>query len=105
MNKYISRLIIYTLKNNLDARDDVYLTIQIVHDKEMQLLCYSKEEYYEAFYSGSLSSVYTIGRAWRFVQERHPELRGKEWEERQRKAGLMSREIIDEKNRQLDLFD
>ena len=104
MNNYISRLIKYTLLKNEAARDDVYLTIKIVHNAEMQLLCYTPENYYEAFYSGNLSSVYTIGRAWRYLQERHPELRGKEWEERQRLAGLVSKEIMEEKNYQLDLF-
>jgi hypothetical protein len=105
MQKYLSRLVKHTLLSSEECRDDLLLTIKYVHDKEMQIWCYNKEQYYDAFFGGNLSSVHTIRRIWQFTQEKFPELRGKDWEERQKQAGLMSKEIIDSKNAQLDLFD
>lgn len=104
MNKYLSRLVKHTLLVNEDSRDDVYLTIRIIHDKEMELLCYSKNQYYEAFFSKTLSNVESIGRIWRLAQEKYPNLRGKLWEERQKAAGLLRKEFADG-TYQLNLFD
>jgi hypothetical protein len=105
MNKYLSRLVKHTLLSNEECRDDLLLTIKNVHDKEMQIWCYNKEQYYDAFFGGNLSSVHTIGRIWRLVQERFPELRGKEWEQRQKQAGMISQEIAEIKYHQIQLFD
>ena len=105
MNKYLSKLVKYTLVSNLDARDDLMLLVKIIHDKEMQHWSYSKTQYYDAFFSGNLSNVHTIGRLWRLVQEKFPELRGKEWEERQRQAGLISKQVVEKKfTQQLEIF-
>jgi hypothetical protein len=104
MNKYLSRLVKHTLVSNEDCRDDLTLTIKSVHDKEMQIWCYDKSEYYDAFFGGNLSSVHTIRRIWQLVQEKFPELRGKEWEERQKQAGMIAQEIAEEKYAQLELF-
>ena len=104
MNKYLSRLVKHTLLTNEECRDDLLLTIKNVHDKEMQIWCYTKEQYYDAFFKGNLSSVHTIRRLWQHVQERFPELRGKEWEQRQRQAGMIAQEIAEEKYHQMQLF-
>jgi hypothetical protein len=96
--KYLSRFVKQTLVKSIEARDDLMLTIKLVHDKEMELWCYTKEQYYDAFYSGNLSNVHTIRRIWQFVQEKNPDLRGKDWIERQKQGGLISQEIAVEKS-------
>ena len=50
-------------------------------------------------------TVHTIRRIWQLVQEKFPELRGKEWEQRQKQAGMISQEIAEEKYHQIQLFD
>lgn len=104
MNKYLTRLIKNILLNDVDSRDDWMSTIRQVHDKEMSLWCFPKEEYYDAFFGGNLSNVHTIKRLWQLVQEKHPELRGKTWEERQRQGGMVAAEMAAEKLLQLSLF-
>jgi hypothetical protein len=104
MNKYLSKLVKHTLLTNEDARDDWMLTIKTVHDKEMQIWCLSKEDYYDAFFSDKFSNVDTIKRLWAMVQEKFPELRGQKWEERQRQAGLIAKEIAEDKYHQMELF-
>ena len=63
----------------------------------------TKEDYYECVFDAKLSSLKTIDRIWRKVQEAHPKLRGKEWTLRQVQAGLISIETIIAKT-QLKLF-
>lgn len=104
MNKYLTKLIKHILVNDVDARDDWMSTIRQVHDKEMALWCFEKQQYYEAFFSGNLSNVHTIKRLWQLVQEKYPELRGKTWEERQRQGGMIASEMVQEKILQLSLF-
>ena len=96
MNKYLSRIVRETLTKNKESRDDWMLIIKEVHDKELALWCYDKEDYYEAFFSEKLSNVASIVRLWRLIQEKCPELRGVEWELRQRQGGLMAKEIVDD---------
>lgn len=105
MNKYLTRLITHILIEDELARDDWMDTIRQVHEKEMSLWCYSKQEYFDAFFSGKLSNVHTIKRLWQLVQERHPHLRGTTWEERQMQGGMMAKEMAEEKYYQLELFE
>jgi hypothetical protein len=103
MNNYLTRLVKHILLENDVARDDWMLTIRLVHDKEMQLWYFKKEDYYDAFFSKKLSNVDTIKRLWALLQERIPELRGVEWELRQRQGGMIASEIIDDN--QLKLWE
>lgn len=103
MNKHLIGIIKETLSNNVPSRDDWMLVVKTVHDKEMEILNIQKEEFYDFFMSGKLSNVQTITRLWRLIQENHPDLRGEEWELRQRQGGMMSSEIVFLK--QLKLFD
>lgn len=82
--------------NNEDSRDDLLLTIRLVHDGEMAQWGFNKEEYYDAVFGEKLSSVHTIRRIWQLAQEKKPELRGKTWEERQKQAGLLAQEFAAE---------
>jgi hypothetical protein len=104
MNNYLTRLIKNILITDKVARDDWMLTIRHVHDREMQLWFFTKEEYYTAFFGGHLSNVHTIKRLWQLVQEKHPELRGDTWAERQRQGGLVAQEMAEDQYYQLDLF-
>lgn len=103
MNRYLTRLIKNILLNDESARDNWMDTIRQVHEKEMALWCYTKDQYYDAFFSGYLSNVQTIQRLWRLVQEKYPELRGKTWEERQKQGGMVASELAE--ITQLGLFD
>ena len=99
---YISRLIFDLLEKNIEARDDMMLTVRYVHDYEMALLKIKKSEYYDSLFSGKLSSIKTIDRIWRKTQETYPDLRGKEWEYRQFQAGVIRSYFS---MNQLGLFD
>lgn len=103
MNKHLIYTIKETLSNNLSSRDDWMIMVKVIHDKEMHILNINKNDYYEFFMGGKLSNIQSIVRCWRLVQERYPELRGKDWELRQRQGGMMSSEILFLK--QLKLFD
>ena len=87
-NNYITRLIIDLLTKNTEARDDMMLSVQYVHDFEMALFGIKKSEYYNALFKGRLSSIKTLDRIWRRIQLDHPSLRGEEWFDRQIQAGL-----------------
>jgi len=91
---YISQMVTNTLIKNEDARDDMMLVVKVIHDYEMSAFGIFKDNYYDAVFSEALSSIKTIDRIWRKVQEENPELRGKEWLERQIQAGLISRSLI-----------
>jgi len=104
MNKYLTRLITNILQNNIPARDNWMQAVKEVHDKEMQLWCFTKEQYYDAVFGGHLSNIHTIRRLWQFVQERNPSLRGETWAERQKYGGLVAQEVAESKYHQLDLF-
>lgn len=103
MNTHLIGIIKDCLSNNLPSRDDWMLVVKFVYDKEMQIFNIQKEQFYDFFMGGKLSNVQTIVRCWRLIQEKYPDLRGEEWELRQRQAGLMSSEIVFLK--QLRLFD
>ena len=104
INKYLTRLVKNILIKNVPSRDDWMMTIKEVHDKEMELMSFDKERYYEAFFGGHLSNVHTVKRLWQLIQEKHPELRGTTWVERQKQGGLIAQEVAEEQYFQLELF-
>lgn len=103
LSKYITKLVVTILQSNEIARDDVMLVIKYIHDFEMGVLKKDKEDYYEMVFNSTLSKVTTIDRVWRKVQEERPELRGKEWELRQMRAGQISVDLA--LKNQLNLFE
>ena len=104
MNNHITRVTIDLLTKNSEARDNMMLTVRYVHDFEMALFKIDKSDYYDALFSERLSSIKTIDRLWRKVQEAYPNLRGADWEKRQIQAGLVSEEIMRESGGQLSFF-
>lgn len=87
MSNYITRSLIKLLEEHEETRDNVLLCVQYIHDIEMKLLGLPNSSYYDAVFNRKLSAVETIGRTWRKIQEDIPELRGLEWEVRQKLAG------------------
>ena len=79
------------------------LVVKIIHDFELSVLGKGRQDYYECIFTDRLSSVKTIDRIWRKVQETHEQLRGANWSLRQVQAGLISIETVIAKN-QLKLF-
>lgn len=104
MENHITRVTIDLLRKNAEARDDMMLTVQYVHDFEMAMLKIKKSNYYDALFGNKLSSIKTIDRAWRKIQEEYPQLRGTDWDKRQIQAGLMSAELINDSSGQLSFF-
>ncbi len=103
INRYLTRIVRETLINIPASRDNWMIVVKEVHDKELALWCYKKEDYYDAFFSEKLSYVQTITRIWRLIQEKCPELRGEEWEVRQKHGGYMAKEFVEVN--QLSLWD
>jgi len=73
-----------------DTRDDMMLLVRYVHISQMKSKSIAKPNYFDALFDGKLSSIKTIDRTWRKVQEDIPSLRGKKWGERQRISGAIS---------------
>lgn len=95
MENYINRLMVDLLTKNEEARDNMMLAVQYIHDFEMGIFNIKKSDYYSAlFKGGKLSSIKTLDRCWRLVQQENLECRGKEWAERQVQAGRMSAEVL-----------
>jgi phenylacetate-coenzyme A ligase PaaK-like adenylate-forming protein len=105
MNRYLSRLVKQILIKDESCRDDVMKTLKEVHDRELSLWSYSKSEYYDAFFSDKLSNPETVGRLWRLIQEKFPELRGETWEERQKHSMNFAQQAAEGNLFQLGLFD
>ena len=102
-SNYLSKMILGILSQNIEARDNVYIVVQKIHDFELSVLEKSKNDYYELFFAQELSSFKTIDRIWRKIQEERDDLRGKNWELRQVQAGKISVEVIANK-KQLKMF-
>jgi len=102
-SSYLTKMTISILQNNEDSRDNMMLVVKIIHDFEMNVLGKDKKDYYDCIFTDKLSSIKTIDRLWRRVQETHEELRGADWSLRQVQAGLISVQSIITKN-QLKLF-
>ena len=104
-NKYITARIISVLTNDISCRDSYMRTIQILHDEELNFMRKDQSDYYKMFFDKNLSSVNTIIRMWRKIQEVHIELRGKNWEERQVQSVEFRNKINVYGKDQLHLFD
>lgn len=104
MNKYLTSAIFDILKKKPSTRDNLLECVQHIHDIDMAICFISKAEYYDAFFGGKLSSIKTIDRIWRKIQEDVPELRGLKWEERQAKSGRFEIENLSHLRNQLNLF-
>lgn len=103
MSNYITRITKEVLKNNKESRDNMMLVVKSIHDFEMSMFGVDKKNYYDYFFKGQfLSSIKTIDRIWRKMQEDNPALRGDEWEERQIMSGQIKRNIF---ANQPSLFD
>lgn len=98
---YITKKVIELLSSSAESRDEFMLVIKHIHDYELFLKKLDKTQYYDEFFFGSLTNVRSIHRVWQKVQEEHPQLRCKEWEERQAQAGIIAKSIV---NNQLTIF-
>lgn len=94
-NGYLTKTIHKLLQQNAAMRNDCLLVVQAIHDEEMQVQGYDKANYYYLMFSEKVSNINTINRLWRMVQEKCPDLRGTDWEERQKNAGLIRSEIAE----------
>ena len=104
LNNYLTREMAKILAENVNARDEMMLAVKHIHDFEMSLNYIPKKDYYSAFFGGKLSSVKTIDRIWRKLQEDIPELRGSEWEARQAQSGRVEITDLSYLKNQLNLF-
>ena len=104
LNNYVTKSLFVFLKENEEARDNMLDCVKHIHDLEMTILSIPREDYYNAFFGERLSSVKTIDRIWRKIQEDVPELRGSEWEARQAQSGRIDIEDISYLKNQLNLF-
>jgi hypothetical protein len=104
LNNYVTKSLAKLLAENVEARDDMMQCVKHIHDLEMGVLGISQNEYYAVFFGGKLSSVKTIDRVWRKIQEDIPELRGSEWEARQAQSGRIEITDLSYLRNQLNLF-
>lgn len=94
---YLKKMITQILHNNEESRNDMMLTAKIIYDSELASMDKTKEHMYECFFNHKLSSIKTIDRSWRMIQEENENLRGSEWNKRQKKSIEIAQEIIDNK--------
>jgi hypothetical protein len=104
LNNYVTKSLAKLLAENVESRDDMMQCVKHIHDLEMGVIGISQYEYYDAFFGGKLSSVKTIDRIWRKIQEDIPELRGSEWEARQAQSGRVEITDLSYLKNQLNLF-
>jgi hypothetical protein len=105
-NKNLTKVILNLLIESESLRDDWVSTIRMVHDMEMENNGIVMQDYYYAvFFTEKLSNVHTIKRLWQMVQEHRADLRGKNWEERQRQGGAVANDMIFINPLQLKMFD
>lgn len=69
-------------------RDDLQAVMVQIWKMEMleEQKHVSAHEFFEAFQSGAHTKPETIRRAWQYIQEKHPALRGKLYDKRHRKS-------------------
>ena len=105
-SKNLTKLIVRLLIDNYVLRDDWLELVRMIHTQEMETNNISKQDYYDSvFFTNKLSNTYTIKRMWGMVQEKRADLRGNDWEERQRQGGMMAKKMILFDKTQLKLFD
>jgi hypothetical protein len=96
-NEKICTKIKAILAKNHSCRDNMMLTVSMIHSKELKEFGKSKNDYFDLLFSGKLSSIKTIDRMWRYVQEKNPHLRGKKWKQRQVSASEVKKEFYTQK--------
>ena len=101
---FISRMIYYLLVNDIPSRDDWMLVVKKVHDIEMVNYGIDKVDYYDSLFSFKLTNPQTISRIWRKIQEHNVELRGQNWEDRQKTSRYVREKIAEGEFFQLDMF-
>jgi hypothetical protein len=101
---FISRMIYYLLVNDIPSRDDWMLVVKKVHDIEMVNYGIDKVDYYDSLFSFKLTNPQTISRIWRKIQEHNIELRGQNWEDRQKTSRYVREKISEGEFFQLDMF-
>jgi len=110
INATLIQLIYNLLSNDVETRDDWMLCIKEIHTIEMTFKGISKNDYFVKFYEkneegeySNFSNVHTIKRLWQKVQEDFPNLRGLNWEGRQKQGGqyVVSNDYYDN---QLNIF-
>ena len=105
-SKNLTKSVVRLLIDNSELRDDWLGTIRMIHDKEMELHNIPQQDYYySVFFTNKLSNTDTIKRLWAMVQENRADLRGENWEERQRQGGMIAKEMIFFDPKQLKMFD
>lgn len=105
-SRNLTKLVVRLLTENYELRDDWLGTIRMIHDQEMQLHKICEQDYYHSvFFTNKLSNTDTIKRLWAMVQENRADLRGQNWEERQRQGGMIAKEMIFFDPKQLKMFD
>ena len=110
INATLIQLIYNLLSNDVETRDDWMLCIKEIHTIEMTFKGISKNDYFVKFYEknedgeySNFSNVHTIKRLWQKVQEDFPNLRGLNWEGRQ-KQGVQYVVSNDYYDNQLNIF-
>jgi len=110
INATLIQLIYNLLSNYVETRYDWMLCIKEIHTIEMTFKGISKNDYFVKFYEkneegeySNFSNVHTIKRLWQKVQEDFPNLRGLNWEGRQKQGGqyVVSNDYYDN---QLNIF-
>lgn len=76
-------LVKFILMRSPEARDNDNILLWIVWKKEYPIIDHNIEAFKELFLSKALPSMESITRARRKLQEIHPNLRGKRYNERQ----------------------
>jgi len=105
-SKNLTKSVVRLLIDNSELRDDWLGTIRMIHDSEMELHNIPQQDYYySVFFTNKLSNTDTIKRLWAMVQENRADLRGENWEERQRQGGMIAKEMIFFDPKQLKMFD
>ena len=97
-------MIYYLLVNDIPSRDDWMLVVKKVHDIEMVNYGIDKVDYYDSLFSFKLTNPQTISRIWRKIQEHNIELRGQNWEDRQKTSRYVREKISEGEFFQLDMF-
>lgn len=97
-NEKLSTKIKTLLAKNKACRDNMMLTVSMLHEMELKQFGKGKKEYFDLLFSGKLSSIKTIDRMWRYVQEKNAHLRGKKWKERQMAAKEIKKEFYQQKS-------
>lgn len=77
-----------------ELRDDDDRLIANVWNRQLKSLGYTEADCLRAVAKGLLVTPESIVRSRRKLQEKHPELRGLKWEQRQKRGNKIKKEIV-----------